>query len=329
MKPRYVFGPTPSRRLGRSLGVDPVPLKTCNWNCVYCQLGRSTPLVNMRRDYFPTDEILAELRAALGHFRPGQVDHVTFVGSGEPLLHTQIGEMIREAKGMSDIPVAVCTNGSLLYLPEVREALHEADIVMPTVNAGSRDLYKRINRPHAGAAYESHVGGLIAFAHEFDGQLWPEVMLIKGLNDTEKALLDLRVVLRQMKPALVHINLPSRATAETWVEPANDEGLLRAMAILGDVAEVVHPADVPIDLSAYDDVVHAAVAIIERHPLRETELEEMLAAFGSEQVTEGLARLATDDGVQLIERFGVRFWCPAGSYYPDDERSRRSAPRPE
>ena len=110
---KYVYGPVPSRRLGQSLGIDTIPLKTCNWNCVYCQLGRTEPLVNQRNDYFPPEEILAEIREVLDSHKPGEIDWVTFVGSGEPTLHASIGWLIRKVKALSDLPVAVITNGSL------------------------------------------------------------------------------------------------------------------------------------------------------------------------------------------------------------------------
>ena len=127
---KYVFGPVPSRRLGQSLGVDPIPQKTCNWNCVYCQLGRSTPMINERREYNPSDTILEEVGFALRDHSPGEIDWVTFVGSGEPTLHSRLGEMIRRVKAKTSLPVAVITNGALLYLPEVRADLFPADAVM-------------------------------------------------------------------------------------------------------------------------------------------------------------------------------------------------------
>src|SRR3972149_2395926 len=124
---RYVFGPVPSRRAGRSLGIDPTPLKTCNWNCVYCQLGRTRPLVNERKEYYPSEEILTEVREALVAHQLGEIDWVTFVGSGEPLLHTSMGWLIRQVKGMTNLPVAVITNGSLLYLPGGGQELAAAE----------------------------------------------------------------------------------------------------------------------------------------------------------------------------------------------------------
>lgn len=134
---KYVYGPVPSRRLGQSLGIDTIPLKTCNWNCVYCQLGRTQPLVNERKGYYPSEEILAEVREALEAHKPGEIDWVTFVGSGEPLLHARIGRLIQQVKGMTELPVAVITNGSLLYLLEVRQELVSADAVLPTLDAGT------------------------------------------------------------------------------------------------------------------------------------------------------------------------------------------------
>ncbi len=145
---KYVFGPVPSRRLGQSLGIDPVPLKTCNWNCVYCQLGRTRPLINERKNFFPPEEIIDQVKEASEAHKPGEINWVTFVGSGETILHASIGEMIHQVKTLTTLPVAVITNGSLLYLPEVREELLEADAVLPTLDAGNAILYRKINRPH-------------------------------------------------------------------------------------------------------------------------------------------------------------------------------------
>jgi len=224
----YVFGPVPSRRLGQSLGVDTIPLKTCNWNCVYCQLGRSEPLIDERRDYIPREIIMAEVEEALRSHRPGEIDWVTFVGSGEPTLHSGLGWLIRQVKTLTEIPVAVITNGSLLYLPAVREELAPADAVLPTLDAGSAWLYRQINRPYPALTFERLVDGLKAFRQTYRGKLWIEVMLVKGLNDGEQALRDLAAVLREIGPDEVHVLLPDRPPAETWVQPTDEEGLLRA-----------------------------------------------------------------------------------------------------
>lgn len=333
---KYVFGPVPSRRLGQSLGIDTIPLKTCNWNCVYCQLGRTRPLVNERKIYFPPRDILAEVREALTTHKPGEIDWVTFVGSGEPALHISIGWLIHQVKELTQLPVAVITNGSLLYLPEVRRELAAADAVLPTLDAGTAELYRRINRPHPEITFERLLNGLIAFREEYRGKLWPEVMLVRGLNDTEEALRPTAAALRQAQPDAVHINLPTRPPVETWVQPPDEEGLMRATAILGDIARAVHPAEGSFDLNGYDTIVEAVIGIITRHPMRQEELERTLAQWMPEQtslarvaageVKQVLAELEASGQAQVVERYGTRFWSAAPSHYPDEAHSQATAP---
>jgi wyosine [tRNA(Phe)-imidazoG37] synthetase (radical SAM superfamily) len=312
----FVFGPVPSRRLGQSLGIDPIPLKTCNWNCVYCQLGRSVPLVNQRRNYFLPELILAEFQAALSTHRPGEIDWITFVGSGEPTLHVGLGLLIRQIKTLTDVSVAVITNGSLLHLPEVREELSAADAVLPTLDAGTRDLYRRINRPHPDITFDRLIGGLIGFRQMYHGQLWIEVMLVRNLNDSEQALRDIAAIVRQIEPDQVHINLPTRPPAEPRVQPPDDEGLMRATAILGHTAHVVQPIEGTFDLGHGQHLTEAIVGIITRHPLCEEELRQALVKRSPGQVEEALAELAASGQAQVIERYGTRFWSAAGSRYP-------------
>lgn len=323
---KYVFGPVPSRRLGQSLGIDTIPLKTCNWNCVYCQLGRTQPLLNERQEYFSSEEILAEVQEALAAHRAGEIDWVTFVGSGEPLLHAGLGWLIRQVKGMTNLPVAVITNGSLLYLPEVRQELIAADAVLPTLDAGTAELYRQINRPHPEITFERLVEGLVAFREEYQGKLWVEVMLVRGLNDTPQALWDIAKVLQRIRPDAVHINLPTRPPAETWVQPPTDEGLMQAMAILGNIAEVVHPAEGSFDLSGYESPIDAVIGIITRHPMRQEELERALDRWAPGQVSQALAELTASGRAQVVERYGVRFWSAAPSHYPDETQSQRTKP---
>ena len=323
---KYVFGPVPSRRLGQSLGIDTIPLKTCNWNCVYCQLGRTQPLVNERQEYYPSEEILAEVREALESHKPGEIDWVTFVGSGEPLLHIGMGYLIRQVKGMTDLPVAVITNGSLLYLPEIRQELAAADAILPSLDAGTAYLYRKINRPHPELTFDRLVEGLIAFREEYRGKLWVEVMLVQGLNDTPQALRDIADVLQRVRPDAVHINLPTRPPAETWVQPPPEENLMQAIAILGNIAEVVHPAEGSFDLSGYDNPIDAVIGIITRHPMRQEELERTLERWSPGRVRKVLAELEASGRAQVVERFGVRFWNAAPSHFPDEAQSLRTMP---
>jgi len=312
---KYVYGPIPSQRLGQSLGIDPIPFKTCNWNCIYCQLGRTVPLTNQRRDYVPPAAILSEVRAALAAHPPGTIDWISFVGSGEPTLHADLGSMIRQVKGMTTLPVAVITNGSLLYQREVREALSAADAVLPTLVAGTEPLYRRITRPWPELSFARLVEGLIAFRHCYRGKLWVEVMLIKGLNDTEPALRELASVLRRVEPDAVHITLPNRPPAESWVESPDAGRLVRATAILGEVAQVIGLAPGSLNLAGEEDVLDAVVAMITRHPMREVDLARALKGWPSSQVAQALADLEASGRAQVVIRNSQRFWSGIEARY--------------
>lgn len=317
----FVFGPLPSRRLGQSLGVDPLPLKAkiCNWNCIYCQLGRTVPLSNERSEYFPREDILAEVREALALHKPGAIDWVTIVGSGETTLHAGIGWLIRQIKGLTAIPVAVITNGSLLYREEVRADLVAADAVLSSLDAGNARLFRQINRPWPGLSYEQLLDGLAAFRQEYHGKIWMEVMLMKGINDSEAALLEIAAALRRILPDQVHISLPSRPPAEPNIQLPDEDSLRRAAAILGVRAQVVQPSVGTFDLSGYENVGDAVLAIISRHPMGEQELRHALENWTPGQVEQALQKLTASGEAQVVERFGERFWTAAGCRYPSWE----------
>ncbi len=317
LSPGFVYGPVPSRRLGRSLGIDPVPIKTCNWNCVYCQLGRTSRPVNARREYVPAEQVVAEVAAVLAQHSAGEIDWITFVGSGEPTLHARLGWMIREVKLITELPIAVITNGSLLSLPAVREELLSADAVLPSLDAGCGEVFLKINRPHPSLRFQEHVNGLAAFSRQYHGRLWVEVMLIDGFNDSEGALSDLAAVLRRIRPDEVHLNLPVRPPCEPWVKPTDEEGQMRAVAVLGDVARVVQSVGGEFDLSGFNDIVDALLAVVTRHPMRQEELVATLERWSPNQVGDALARLCQSGRVQVVERFGHLFWCGAHALYVD------------
>ncbi|MGB4051770.1 MAG: radical SAM protein [Methanoculleus sp.] len=238
---RYLFGPVCSRRLGTSLGVDLVPLKTCTFNCVYCECGRTTRLTGERREYVPTGQVIAEVDEYLA--RAPDLDYVTFAGSGEPTLHSGIGEIISFIKDQYPrYRIAVLTNGALLGDPDVRAALMRADLVIPSLDAVSEETFQKINRPCPGITARDLLEGLTTFAREFTGEIWLEVFIIPGQNDTEEEILRLKDAISAIRPDHIQVNTLDRPGAEIWVRPASPLALERIASMLGGRAEVIGAA---------------------------------------------------------------------------------------
>ena len=177
IKQEHIFGPVPSRRLGRSLGVDLVPFKTCTYDCIYCQLGRTINKTIQRKEWVPIDNVINQLKGKL----KSKPDYITLSGSGEPTLFLRLEELIARIKSITDIPVAVLTNGSLLWLPEVRKALKSADMVVPSLDAGSSQIFQYVNRPHSDITFSKMLDGLVKFRDEYNGKYWLEVFVQRQL----------------------------------------------------------------------------------------------------------------------------------------------------
>jgi wyosine [tRNA(Phe)-imidazoG37] synthetase (radical SAM superfamily) len=222
---KYVYGPVPSRRLGRSLGVDLVPFKTCTYDCIYCQLGRTTDQTTRRTEYVATDQVLAELKTKLESASPP--DYVSLAGSGEPTLHARIGEVIAGIKRLTRTPVAVLTNGSLLWDADVRQALMEADLVMPSLDAGDEAMFQRINRPHREIAFEAMVDGLATFTTRFPGLVWLEVLLVDGITGTGDHVEKIAALARRIRPGRVQLNTVTRPSAAGFARTVSRERLSR------------------------------------------------------------------------------------------------------
>ena len=315
---RFVYGPVPSRRLGQSLGVDPIPHKTCNYNCIYCQLGRTRPVTNERRDFFPRGAILAQVEQALGSHEPGEIDYVTFVGQGEPTLNASLGWLIRRVKAMTDIPVAVITNGALLLRDTVRQELAAADVVIPTLDAADEKTFRHVNRPWPKLRIDDVIEGMVTFREMYEGQIWMEVMLVKGVNDDEETLLRLRDALSRIRPDRIDINVPVRPPAEPWVEIPEPEALMHAVAILGEAAEVVGPYEGEFDLSGFDGPVEAVLALVRRHPIRQQRLVETLSRVAPGETEAVLQRLRESDQAQQRTYRGETFWHYGGGTYGEE-----------
>ncbi len=218
----YLFGPVLSRRLGLSMGVDLLKYKTCNLDCIYCELGRTTSLTSCRGRFVPPQKVLREISARRGE----PFDHLTFAGSGEPTLSSDLGEVVRQAKELVDSPVAVITNSTLLTSPQVRKEVAAADVVLPSLDAASTDAFYAINRPAPGLKIDEIVQGLKDFRKEFSGEIWLEVMLVKDVNDHDAEMIARAA--ESTHPDRIQLNTVVRPPAEP-VEPLTEEEMQRML----------------------------------------------------------------------------------------------------
>ena len=242
-KRKYLYGPVASRRLGRSYGVDIVPFKVCTLDCVYCQLGKTITKTTERKDYAPIDLVLAELSEALSE--NVEADYITIAGSGEPTLHAQLGRLISDIKGMTHIPTALLTNGTLLYRPDVRADCAKADVVMPSLDAGDERTFQKINRPHRDINAKNAILGLCEFRKEYSGQIWLEIFFIDPINTGKRQINVLKDAIRRIRPDKIHLNTAVRPTAEPQIHRLNPEQLQTIASHLGTHCEVI--ADFPRD----------------------------------------------------------------------------------
>jgi len=237
---KYLYGPVPSRRLGLSLGVDIVPFKVCTLDCVYCQLGRASRKTIERREYVPVKAVLAELKERLA--QGVKADFITISGSGEPTLNSQLGELIDGIKKITDIPVAILTNGTLLYRQNVRADCAKADVVLPSLDAGDEQTFQKMNRPYSGLSIEKLIEGLLAFRNEFAGEFVLEVFFVEGLNTDTEQIAKIKAAIERIRPDKIQLNSAVRPTAEPGVKRLDAEKLQVIAEELGQKCEVVPDA---------------------------------------------------------------------------------------
>ncbi len=279
---QYIYGPVPSRRLGRSLGIDLVPYKVCTYDCIYCQLGRTTEKTVHRKEYQPVAEILKELEQKLAeglHF-----DYISLAGSGEPTLHSGIGRIISGIKQLTDTPVAVLTNGSLLLLDEVREALTAADLVLPSLDAGTESMFRYINRPHSGIGFEEMVEGIKSFTSEFQGGVWLEVMILGGLPGNASNIASLASCAAGIGAARIQLNTAFRPAVERYAAPVGYSRLLKLKSLFPGHIEIISDPD--LDRAESDTMkqtsIHDIQELIRRRPCTAADISNGLGIHMTE-----------------------------------------------
>jgi len=313
---QLVYGPVPSRRLGRSLGVDLVPLKTCTYDCVYCQLGRTTRKTVRRQRWVDPSDVVAQVRAKL----ESEPDVIALAGSSEPTLHAGIGDVIAGVKRLTDVPVAVITNGSLLGHPTVRRGLAAADIVLPSLDAPDDGLFQLINRPHRALRFADVVGGMIAFRNGYRGQLWLEVMLLAGVTGMVAEVERLAELAARIAPDRIQLNTAVRPPAESFVAPVADSSLQEFAGLFTPRAEVIADT-VPAGggrVAASADIL----ALLSRRPCTVADIAAGLGIHHGEALKAATA-LVTEGAAELHTHEGRSFYAaaPAAAENHDEERT--------
>jgi len=289
---RHLYGPVPSRRLGRSLGIDLVPHKICTYDCIYCQIGKTTEKTLARKEYAPVTEILEEVGSFLQE-ETSSTDVLSLAGSGEPTLHSQIRSVIEGIKAITSIPVAVITNGSLLYEEEVRQDLLSVDLVLPSLDAVSSEVFRKINRPRKGFSVEKVIEGLVEFRKVYKGQIWLEILFCKGVNDSKEELVRMKKTVERIAPDRIHLNTVIRPPSEKWAVPLNQEEMETMRAFFGERASIISEFDRHPPAVTERDIREEILKILKRRPLslrdlskgmgiREDEIEKYIQPLVSE-----------------------------------------------
>lgn len=288
--PKYIFGPVPSRRLGRSLGVDLVPYKTCTFDCIYCDVGRTTHKTISRQPFVSPEEIQRELELTLSMLDKN-TDYITLSGSGEPTLNNQVGRIIRKIKEITSTPIAVLTNGSLLFQDEVRKDILEADFVLPSLDAITPVLFEYINRPHPSLKIEELISGLVQFRKQYRGQIWLEVLFCRGVNDGKEEIEKLKEVIERIEPDRIQLNTPVRPPVEDFAFPLTLAQLGKIRERLGEKAELVSDFSAPFG-EEFDSVKDTEILnLIKRRPCTTEDISRALG-LRIDEVVKHLNQLA-------------------------------------
>jgi wyosine [tRNA(Phe)-imidazoG37] synthetase (radical SAM superfamily) len=278
----HVYGPVPSRRLGYSLGVDILPYKTCSLDCIYCQLGPTHKKTFRRKKHLDIQTILDQIKTTLDSEE--RIDYITFSGSGEPTLNLWIGKLIREIKKIAEVPVAVLTNSTLLTQQRVRDALSPADLVIPSLDAATQPIFERINRPHPSLQIQKIIEGLTKFRQQFRGQIWLEILFVKGVNDSQDHLKEIKKAITAIKPDRIQLNTVVRPPAQKEARPLKPEELEKIKAFFGRKAEVVAEFDKSLLRQSSHDLEETILAMVARRPVTLGDMNRSLGKHKNELI---------------------------------------------
>jgi len=309
-QPLYIYGPVPSRRLGYSLGVDILPFKTCSLDCIYCQLGTTEQKTVQRKTFFNINTILNQIKKAIATDQ--RIDTITFSGSGEPTLNVLIGKLIREIKKITSIPVAVLTNSTLFTNKTVRGALSQADLVVPSLDAATQEIFNRMNRPHPSLKIQKIIEGMIKFRQEFTREIWLEVLLVKGVNDSSSHIQKLKKLIAEINPDRIQLNTVVRPPAEKSAHPLSSQELKKMRKIFGKKAEVVAKFSRIQHLSVSQNLEEAILSIVARRPITLSDMSKSLGKHKNE-LTKYCDFLLEEGKIKVLTYEGKKFYESASS----------------
>lgn len=273
---RFTFGPVPSRRLGFSLGVDIIPKKFCSFDCIYCQVGKTTNQDIKRQSFFDVQDVVREVIKTAENVK--EIDFITFSGSGEPTLNADLGCLIKEIKRHIDIPVSVITNSSLLHDEKVREEISSADIILPSLDAASEDIFHYINRPHSIIELDTIVNSLKSLRDEYEGKIWLEIMMIKDINDDIEELEKFKKIIGFLGVDKVQLNTVTRPPMDKSAKSMTQSELNDICRFFGHNCEVVCSFQKPgIKKESKDNNKHAILDMLGRRSLT---LEDIISVTG-------------------------------------------------
>ncbi len=305
----YLYGPVPSRRLGRSLGVDLVPYKVCSFDCIYCQLGHTTDLTLERKPYMSADDICPEFQQWME--LDGDADFVTLAGSGEPTLNSELGQIIECIQAACDIPTCILTNGSLLWDESVRAQLTNIDVLSPSLDAATQETFERVNRPAGDLQIAQIIEGIQAARRECSGEMWLEIMLVAGINDTDDELRALKNAIGVIEPARVQLNTVVRPPTESNIEALTPDRLSHVQAALGAKAEIIAP--LPEDYAGASDHQHTeedVLDLLRRRPCTVRDIAQGLGTHPNDAVKYVQALISRGE-VREIKKDNAKFYMPA------------------
>jgi len=305
---KHLFGPVPSRRLGMSLGINLIPKKVCSLNCVYCEVGKTTKLTLDRMEYVKFEKVITELKQFMSS-NP-KIDYITFSGSGEPTLNNRIGDVLNFIKKeYPKIKTAVLTNGTLLYDKNLRTELLDADVILPLLDAASQDVFEKIDRPNLELNIETYIQGLVDLRKEYSGQIWLEILLLKGYNDSKEELKLLKETILKIQPDSIQLNTLDRPGTIHDLIPLTKEEMQRIINFWGlPNVEIIAAVPERKEIKSYrKDAETAILGTITRRPCTVDDLVKILGLYTNE-INKYLDVLEAEGEIESI-------WQDKGVFY--------------